>query len=500
MSNKLILSESQYNRLKDILSELSVRDAKKAAKKTLATSNNPDEIKKAKEKLNSFSKKPQTSTELAPNDNVSDERMGEFIQFIKTLNPNENIDLIFNNGKVSLNFESIDGDKAKFKVDKTKINAFPPLFKNMKDNIEIVLTKQGLVSLKHLKNWEKVSGADNDNKKQPESDDLKNKLSDTLLSLMKINEGKSLNFTMSDGNDIRFCCLSKSADNSFSFELIEDDKSANKYKKFKGFTTFTISIKEDAYNEDFDLYEANKTIITSRDDGATFSLMFTGHNATGEKKIPIEGISHFEFGDDCKHTDDGKGRPKGKEEFSKEEIKAMYQEILDDPKMKNAFLRKDGPGRQIWNLIVSSIKGTNPKSIGIGPAKRLLNQYGSEKIKQDLGPSGSNFVNGKRAQFYLLNNIKNTESNLNLDKDVLYEALVNPYKRGDDKLTLTSNRLGVDIVVNKAIGNNTDTFEVTITKFVKTTKGPITKYKPINGVIKFVNKRGTGYSKEKNTN
>jgi hypothetical protein len=484
--NKLIINEEQFDRLKDILFEISVRDAKKAAKKTLATSNNPDEIKKAKEKLNSFSKKPQTSTEP-----TADERVLKFIEFVKTLTPNEGIDLIFNNGTLSLIFDSINNDKAKFKVNKTKIDDFPPQFKNIQDSISLGLTPETLKGFDNIKNWEKASS------EQPESEKLKNKLSDTLLNLMKISDGQSLNLTMSDGNDIKLCLLSKTSDGTFSFEIVEDDKSANKYKKFNGFNNFTISIKTDGDNEDFDLYEANKTIITSTDNGATFSLMFVGHNATNKKQTPIEGISDFDFGDDCKATDDGKGKPKAKEKFSKEEIKAMYQEILDDPKMKNAFLRKDGPGRQIWNLIVSAIKGTNPKSIGIGPAKNLLRKHGESKIEADLGESGSYFKRGLKAQFYLMQNIKDTTANIDLSKDVPYEALVNKYERGDTKFGLTSNRLGIEIEVIKEIGK-TDTFECTVTKFNKTTAG-ITKSKPINSVIKFVNKRGTGYSKEKTT-
>jgi len=48
---KLIITESQFNSLEGILLELSRRTAKKAAKKTIATSTNPDDVAAANQKL-----------------------------------------------------------------------------------------------------------------------------------------------------------------------------------------------------------------------------------------------------------------------------------------------------------------------------------------------------------------------------------------------------------------------------------------------------------------
>ena len=184
-------------------------------------------------------------------------------------------------------------------------------------------------------------------------------------------------------------------------------------------------------------------------------------------------------------------------EKSSEEAKKMMQAILNDPIMKKAFYSEPS----LWNTIVSAIKGEKPRGTGIKPAKEILSKYQENKQEKKLGPQGDNFKRDKLAQFEVLNNnivIKSSgvsTEDLVLRTNTKYDALVNPYKVGDEYLTLSNKRLKYNINVLRPHKDITDGFDVKIIKYVKSkTTGEISEFSK-NGIIKFFNVRNSGYSK-----
>jgi len=179
--------------------------------------------------------------------------------------------------------------------------------------------------------------------------------------------------------------------------------------------------------------------------------------------------------------------------------KAMMKAILADPLMKKAFYTQPS----LLNLIISAIKGENPRGTGITPAWDIVNQYGISRIKKTLGPTGEKFKPNKKATFELMYNgvdinpTGNPKDRLTLKPSpTKYEAMINPYTVGDDNLTLSNKAEGYKIKLLKPYKDAPDTFEVSIIKIIKykSANGEIKEY-PKSAIIHFFDIGGSGYSK-----
>lgn len=98
-----------------------------------------------------------------------------------------------------------------------------------------------------------------------------------------------------------------------------------------------------------------------------------------------------------------------------------YDQILNDPILKNAFYKKPS----FWNLFMSELKGKKATGKGIVPTLQLLDKYNFEKMK-DM------FIPGKKILFKALNNVEIYDNDNNLlftfNDNNTYECTVNKLK------------------------------------------------------------------------
>ena len=336
-------------------------------------------------------------------------------------------------------------------------------------------------------------------KRKPASEEFKTKVDDVILVFLNdIKEGNGVNLNTITKEVISLCCVSRGG-NKFTFTLDSDTK----IDDLKNWDTFGIEFKGGGEQEYEDLYELNKDIIKTTDGGETFNILFRANSGKETKEISFNNLLNIVPTPKCisdteeTNTNDT-AVEKSDVDSRKEEIKDMMKVILNDPLMKKAFYRQP----TLWNLLISALEGKNPKGTGIGPAMNVISQYGTAKNKKILGPNGNNFKVNKNAKFEVLNKeifinpTGNPYDILRLSPNAEYDAMVNEYKLGDKHLTLSNKRLGFKIIVLGSAKDAPDTFEVSIVKVVKGKKtGEIKEY-PKNAKIRFVNERGSGYSRE----
>ncbi len=324
--------------------------------------------------------------------------------------------------------------------------------------------------------------------------DFKNKASDIILVFLDhIVKGNGLKIKTSK-EEIDLCCI-ESGNSIFTFTL------DSKNEALRHWTTFEVKFKDDG-NGEFegeDLYEMNKNIISTNDDGETFTIKFIVSAGKERKTINIDGILEVIPTETClSDTGDNNVDVEETPEQIKADAEKMMKTILNDPLIKKAFYKQPS----LWNMIISAAKGENSRGTGIGPAKNILHKYGEDKIRKILGPNGNYFKVNKPAQFEVLYNdvlIKpsgNPKDILKLSQNVKYDAIVNSYELGgDEHLTLTNKRLGIKIRVLKPFREVSDAFEVTIIKSIKNRNtGEISEY-PKAAIIKFNSENGSGYVK-----
>ena len=178
--------------------------------------------------------------------------------------------------------------------------------------------------------------------------------------------------------------------------------------------------------------------------------------------------------------------------------------IINDPILKKAFYKQPS----LLNLIMSAIKGENPKGTGIVPAEQIVRNYSISKAKGSLGDAFDYFIPNKELTYTLINgtidfNLSDKSGNpITFDSLGVYSSKVNEIKIGDLNLSLYDDKKDVKIIIKKE--NKTErkpnTFDVTFQKkyIDKTTKKSQTK--SINGIITIKSKEGSGYFNGKKTN
>lgn len=311
------------------------------------------------------------------------------------------------------------------------------------------------------------------------------KVNDFITLLSELEKGDMLILTLSNKTNIKLDFIDTKGD-SVQFEIDKTSNLSGDYTSL--YNTSSIELSKNI--DDITLDEKTQLLSIK---GKAFNAV-NGQMTSSD--ITINNIQDFSIGEESIKPD-AEANPEDEYGDSTEEAKDMMQAILNDPIMKKAFYRQP----TLWNLILSTIKGENPRGTGIGPAKDIITKYGENKIQKALGPQGDNFKKDKLAQFEVLNNeivVKSSgisTEDLVLKTNVKYDAFVNGYKIGDDYVTLTNKKLSYRITIIRPYKDVPDAFEVKVTKIVKSkATGEINEYsKP--GVIKFFNLRNSGYSK-----
>lgn len=188
---------------------------------------------------------------------------------------------------------------------------------------------------------------------------------------------------------------------------------------------------------------------------------------------------------------------------TKKNAKQTMDAIINDPILKKAFYKQPS----LLNMIMSAIKGENPKGTGIVPAQQIIRNYEISKVKGTLGDAFDNFITNKDLTYTLRGDTINFDQDENgkpitFNTVDVYSAKVNEIKIGDLNLSLYDDKKDVKIIVKKE--NKTErkpnTFDVTFQKkyIDKATKKYQTK--SINGIITINSKEGSGYFNSKKTN
>ena len=208
-------------------------------------------------------------------------------------------------------------------------------------------------------------------------DEMNNKLGTVLEQLQ---EGKGLNLKLNNA-EVIFCCIGKTG-GIFDLEIIEN-KSLPLLNKWR---TFVLDIKGNPNDEQTSLYEANKDIIKTPDNGKTFSIKFKVITSDKESEVWISGGNGFAITKSCGdksdegETDNEKNKVKDEEEL-KLDAKEAFEKILADPMMQKAFYSQP----TFWQTFMSELKGKKHPGNGIITVLNIVKKYEDKKIVELIG-------------------------------------------------------------------------------------------------------------------
>lgn len=210
--------------------------------------------------------------------------------------------------------------------------------------------------------------------------ELAKQIDDDLAIIMEqVSENKGLKLIFNQG-DLLFCCINKT-DNTFTFEL---NQAANKIlPDLNSWDTFILELKGDPNDETQSLYELNKDVVSTIDNGETFNLKFNVSSGEKNQKIVIKGIKGVSPLPSCesdKEEDEKELKDKTPEELMYDAEK-VYQMVLNDPSMKAAFYKQP----TFWQAFVAELKGKKPSATGIIPVLDIVGNYTSRKVNEKIG-------------------------------------------------------------------------------------------------------------------
>jgi hypothetical protein len=281
---------------------------------------------------------------------------------------------------------------------------------------------------------EPVSKAEKDEKnKNVSGNNFKVTVDDSLaIILNQLAEGKGLKLNMTNGEEVLFCCMSRS-NGVFTLEL----KLNTKIDALKKWDSFILSISGSADDESDEtdgssLYEKNINVVKTTDGGKSFNLLVDVNSGSKKNKIWINGIIGLSVTPSCESTDEhDKEEEKDETEIIDNGKKAM-EAILNDPLLKQAFYKQPN----LWQLFKAELQGKKAPGTGILPTIQLVGDYEKKRISERLG---AEFIEGKELKYKFDQKIsipyvnKNGEqTSLVIDKDRNYIGKVAPHELGVD--------------------------------------------------------------------
>ncbi len=197
------------------------------------------------------------------------------------------------------------------------------------------------------------------------------------IILEQLTEDKGLKLILNNA-EIIFCCNSKSG-GVFDLEITEN-KSIPVLNKWQ---TFVLDIKGNQNDEQTSLYDANKDIIKTSDNGKTFSLKFKVFSGEKQSEVWVvggQGVSITKSCEDKTEDDNEDELPKDEEEL-KIDAKEAFEKILADPMMQKAFYSQP----TFWQSFVAELKGKKHPGNGIITALNIVKNYETKKIVEQIG-------------------------------------------------------------------------------------------------------------------
>lgn len=214
-------------------------------------------------------------------------------------------------------------------------------------------------------------------------DEINNNLG-IILDSVTLNKGLKLAFS---NTEVIFCCIGRS-NNIIDLE-ITDNKSITSLNTWD---SFSFSLKEGD-----DLFNLNKSIVKTTDDGNSFGLKLDVRSGDKTGKIWLNGIVGVSITKACDSKEDDEADLVGKEEdeFSNLDPMEVARIISGDKNLQKAFYSQP----TFWELLKAEIKGEKAMGSGIITAAKLINQYKDKNINEKLG---AKFVNNQKVLYRLL--------------------------------------------------------------------------------------------------
>lgn len=405
MNKKIIISESQYERLKFFLLET---EFDKLAKGVI---NKGDVIKiSANNSVLSFKVINNTSGQIYM------ENIDKDTQYFGKL--------------VFLSFTSFNDNKLELKVATDAQKTETPINssnwgKTTLKNVEKIDVYRGdkLIDSTAEKNQEEPEEK-KDSQDQPLDDEALDNINEMIrIILDKLDEGKGLTLIMSNGSKVNFCCQSAS-NGSFVLELIGDSP-IDLISDFDSITMKIIPVDEE--DVETDLFSANKRIWSTTDNGKTLNVIVEGNSGGSSVKVIIKGISDVKILNTCSIEDeeekDGeegkKNEEDDEEDYNAEEVLKL---VLSDPNLKAAFYKQP----TFWQAFKAELTGKEATGKGIIPTLDLIGRYMDKRSSDKLG---DNFKKKGSVSFIPLESVsipfmnkKGGREYFELKRDVKYEG------------------------------------------------------------------------------
>lgn len=370
MNKKIIITESQYKRLEQMLLETPFDQMVKN------TIENGDIISITwKGNKNNFEVVNNTSGQIIM-DNID--------------KGSTNI-----NYRYLLVFTSLDGDDLSLKrVHKTndadKLNN-PTSWDNIsvKDITDIEIIRDGKV----IDKIDPVSpSAEKQQKQLAKSGDTSNgetysEINNNLGTILEqLNEGNGLVLVFSN-TQIIFCCVGRSGE-TVDLEIAEN-KSITSLNKWDN---LSFSLKDGD-----DLFNSNKDIVKTTDKGQSFGLKFNVRAGEETSQIWLNGIIGVSVNQNCNSKEDNGEVDKKEEEesFLNLDPSVVAKIIASDKDLQKAFYSQPS----FWTLLKAELNGKKALGKGMIMAGRLVRDYKNKTIDEKLG---AKFTTNQKVLYRLL--------------------------------------------------------------------------------------------------
>ena len=205
-----------------------------------------------------------------------------------------------------------------------------------------------------------------------------------------IRENQNTEFKLASGNKLVLKCVAEK-NNVYFFQLVVDSA-----KIFDKWETISLTIKTGNGDDNLLNYKMNEKVISSQDNGNTFSLIFNVQSKSGIKTtkkldkindVILDGTNQEpEQPEEPQQQPKPETTPKKPEEtYDDEELKQDGEEalkyILSNEMLKNAFYEQPS----FWQLFVAELTGKKTKGKGIIAVANLVKDYDDKQINEKLG-------------------------------------------------------------------------------------------------------------------
>lgn len=316
--------------------------------------------------------------------------------------------------------------------------------------------------------------------------DFKDKVDNYLAIILNdIKTDTGLKLRLNTKEELLFCCQGRTQ-NEFTFELA----SKTKIKDLGEYTSFILNINGEVGSDNQDLFELNKNIIKTTDGGKTFSLLF--NTTLGDKTTNTWINCIIELGQlpSCDSNSDVEDEPKNDEKLKIDGKKAL-ELILSDPNLKKAFYSQPS----FLNLFKAELTGKKAVGTGIVPVLDIVDRYMTKRLDNKLDAKFKQkekiiFSPVKESSIPFLNSNSATERFI-LDPNKAYTGWVRNKQLGDTEIVIENAREGFKILIK----DKTDVTDVFLCEVIKlVTIGKNIKEYPANDEIEIkVSRQSPGY-------